>query len=201
MKKLLFAFMLIFSALQAQAQTPTIVKDTTYQVVSGSIGYTVSRIDYSDGTYSESRALLGDTTATFNSVVSAIEKRANEISAAAIIAMNARQFTNESVKKDTLITALLGRSPITFLMDTYTQEFTSGSWALTYNGATTAVTFPVLSTNKRRRLLPQGGTARTMIVFGNMMRLVNYPVTGNNILYRVKEGYWASIDKSIILQR
>lgn len=200
MKQTLFALLLAFTALQMHAQA-TIVKDTTYQVISGTVGYTVSRVEYSDGTYSESRALLGDTTATFNRIVADIEKRANEISAAAIIAMNARQFTNESVKKDTLITQLLGKSPITFLMDTYTQEFTLGNWSITYNGTTTSVTFPVLSTNKRRRLLPQGGTARTMILFGNMMRLVNYPVTGNNILYRVKDGYWVSIDKSIILQR
>jgi hypothetical protein len=60
-------------------------------------------------------------------------------------------------------------------------------------GQIPAATFPRLSSNKRIRL-QANGTARTMLLYGKVMRLVNYPFTGLNTLFQLREGYWINLE-------
>lgn len=196
MKKLLF--LLIFPAFLSAQE---ITKDTSYLTNSGGNFFNVSRVEYDNGAYSESATLVGDTLAVLSLYVNRISNEANQYASAAVIAMRAQSATATLAKLDTFISALLLRSPITAIMDSYEREFLQGSWQIEYNGTATAVTFPRISTNKRIRLLPAGGTARTMIIYGNMLRLVGYPVSGNNTLFKVKEGRWGNLTRTIILRR
>lgn len=191
-------FLLLFSAsLSAQE----ITKDTSYLTNSGGIFFNVSRVEYDNGAYSETSTPVGDTLAVLSLYVNKISTEANSFASAAVVAMRAQAATAQLAKLDTVMTAKLLRSPITSIMDSYEREFLQGSWEIQYNGTTTAVTFPRLSTNKRIRLLPSGGSARTMLIFGNMLRLVAYPVAGNNTLFKVKEGRWENLTRTIVLRR
>ena len=196
MKQILFFLLL---ALQISAQE--IKKDTSYLTNSGGNFFNVSRVEYENGAYSEISTLIGDTLSVLSLYVNKISNEANQYAAAATIAMRAQSATASLSKLDTIMTAKLLRSPITSIMDSYEREFLVGSWQIISSGIPTSVTFPRLSTNKRIRLLPSGGTARTMLIYGNMLRLTNYPVSGNNTLFKVREGRWENLTRTIILRR
>lgn len=196
MKKLIF--LLLFPAfLSAQEVT----RDTSYLTNSGGNFFNVNRIEYDNGAYSETSTLVGDTLAVLSLYVNKISNEANQYASAAVVAMRAQSATATLAKLDTVMAERLARSPITAIMDSYEREFLQGTWEIVNGGVATSVTFPRLSTNKRIRLLPAGGTARTMIIYGNMLRLVGYPVSGNNTLFKVKEGRWGNLTRTIILRR
>jgi len=204
MKQTLFVI-LLFAAFTASAQVQTVTLDTTYIVNSGGNFFEVSRIEYSNGAYSEKRDFLGDTLTIFNRYVAKIESEANEIAAAAATAYRMRQKTTEWARLDTLTAARLLRSPIAGIMDVYEKEFLSGNWQIEFSGTSTAATFPRLSSNKRIRL-QANGTARTMLLYGKVMRLVNYPFTGLNTLFQLREGYWINLEfgdsaRRVVLRR
>jgi len=186
-------------ALQISAQE--ITKDTSYLTNSGGNFFNVTRVEYGDGAYSENKTLVGDTSAILSLYVNKISNEANQYAAAAIIAMKAQSATSQMAKLDTVMTSILLRSPITSIMDSYEREFLQGVWEIQYNGTNTTVTFPRLSTNKRIRMLPAGGTARTMLLYGNMMRIVNYPITGPQTLFKVREGRWENLTRTIVVRR
>ena len=206
MKQTLIAI-LLFAAFTASAQTQTVTLDTTYIINSGGNFFEVSRIEYSNGAYSEKRDFLGDTLTIYNRYVAKIEGEANEIAAAAATAYRMRQKTTEWARLDTLTAARLLRSPITGIMDVYEKEFLQGNWQIEFSGTTTAATFPRLSSNKRIRLQPAtGGTPRTMLIYGKVLRLVNYPFTGLNTLFQLREGYWINLEfgdsaRRVVLRR
>jgi len=192
-------FFFLLLALQISAQE--ITKDTSYLTNSGGNFFNVSRVEYENGAYSEISTLIGDTLSVLSLYVNKISNEANRYAAAATIAMRAQSATASLSKLDTIMTAKLLRSPITSIMDSYEREFLVGSWQIISSGIPTSVTFPRLSTNRRIRLLPSGGTARTMLIYGNMLRLTNYPVSGNNTLFKVREGRWENLTRTIILRR
>jgi len=192
-------FFFLLLALQISAQE--ITKDTSYLTNSGGNFFNVSRVEYENGAYSEISTLIGDTLSVLSLYVNKISNEANRYAAAATIAMRAQSATASLSKLDTIMTAKLLRSPITSIMDSYEREFLVGSWQIISSGIPTSVTFPRLSTNKRIRLLPSGGTARTMLIYGNMLRLTNYPVSGNNTLFKVREGRWENLARTIILRQ
>lgn len=196
MKNLLF--ILFFPAFLSAQE---ITRDTSYLTNSGGNFFNVNRVEYDNGAYSETSTLVGDTLAVLSLYANKIANEANQYASAAIIAMRAQSATAMLAKLDTSMTARLARSPITSIMSSYEREFLTGSWEIVYNGNTTAVTFPRLSTNQRIRLLPSGGTARTLLIFGNMLRIVNYPVTGNNTLFKVKGGRWENLARTIVLKK
>jgi hypothetical protein len=204
MKQTLIAI-LLFAALTASAQTQTVTLDTTYIVNSGGNFFEVSRIEYSNSAYSEKRDFLGDTLTIYNRYVAKIEGEANEIAAAAASAYRMRQKTSDWARLDTVVTQRLLRSPITGIMDSYEREFLQGNWQIEFSGTTAAATFPRLSSNKRIRL-QANGTARTMLLYGKVMRLVNYPFTGLNTLFQLREGYWINLEfgdsaRRVVLRR
>lgn len=191
MKQILFFALLFLCSLSAFTQTVTL--DTTYIVNEGGQFFELSRINYSNGSYSEKKDFLGDTLTIFNRYVAKIEGEANEIAAAAATAYKMRQKTSDWAKLDTITTARLLRSPITAIADSYEREFLTGNWQIEFSGTSTAATFPRLSSNKRIRL-QANGTARTMLLYGKVMRLVNYPFTGLNTLFQLREGYWINLE-------
>lgn len=191
-------FILLFSAsLSAQE----ITKDTSWLTNAAGIFYNVARVEYDNGAYSESSTVVGDTLAVVSLYANQISNSAQQFASAAVIAMRAQAETSRLAKFDTLATARLLRSPLTAVMASYEREFLTGSWVVISGGTTTAVTFPRLSTNQRIRLLPAGNTARTLLLFGNMLRIVNYPITGNNTLFKVRDGRWENLTRTIILRR
>jgi len=192
---------LIFLLFPSLCFSQDVTRDTSYLINSGGKFFDISRTEYSDGTYNERSTLIGDTSAVLSSYVNQIINSSQKYAQAAVIAMRAQSATAQMAKLDTIISAMLLRSPITSIMDSYEREFLQGTWEIQYNGTNTAVTFPRLSTNKRIRMLPAGGTARTMLLYGNMMRIVNYPIAGPQTLFKVRGGRWENLTRTIVVRR
>ena len=200
MKNVLFCFLCLFGAFTATAQK-TQLQDTSYTEVLQGKFYNVKLITYTDGSYTKSATAQTDTSSIFNDYVAKMEARANQIADAAVVAMQARKAVIDFARADTFCLQTTGLSPINVLMDTYSKEFESGKWIIKFTGSAVNVTFPVLSTNKRKRLLPQGGTGKTLRMAGRLAWITNYPFDGINLLYQVNPGFWSSIDSSIFLMR
>lgn len=197
MKKILF--ILLFPAVSLAQD---ITRDTSYLINLGGKFFDISRTEYSDGTYSERSTIIGDTSAVLSNYVNQIINSAKQYSDAAIIAMRAQSATATLAKLDTATIQKIGLSPITSIMSSYEREFLVGSWEIQNSGSpAVSVTFPRLSSNQRIRMLPSGSTARTMLIFGNMLRIVNYPVSGNNVLFKVRNGRWENLTRTIVLRK
>lgn len=195
MRNILFFALLLCSLSASQAQTVEQSKDTTIITNVGGVFFEVRRIEYTDGTYNESSTRIGDTTAMVSVYVNRIAQESEQIAAAAATAYKMRQKTSDWAKLDTITTARLLRSPITAIADSYEREFLTGNWVIEFSGTSTAATFPRLSSNRRIRLQPAtGGTPRTMLLYGKVLRIVNYPFSGVNILFQLREGYWINLD-------
>ena len=192
-------FLLLFFPVLLSAQEVT--RDTSYLTNSGGNFLNVNRIEYENGAYSETSTMIGDTLAVLSLYANKISSEANQYASAAVVAIRAQAATATLAKLDTAMTTRLARSPITTIMDSYEREFLQGNWQIVNSGVPISVTFPRLSTNKRIRLLPVAGTARTLIIYGNMLRIVGYPVSGNNTLFKVREGRWENLTRTIILRR
>lgn len=193
---------LIFLLFPALCFSQDVTRDTSYLVNSSGKFFDISRTEYSDGTYNERSTLIGDTSAVLSAYVNQIINSAKQYSDAAIIAMRAQSATATLLKLDTATIQKIGFSPITSIMSSYEREFLQGSWEIQNSGsAAVSVTFPRLSSNQRIRMLPSGGTARTFLIFGNMLRIVNYPVSGNNVLFKVRNGRWENLTRTIVLRK
>lgn len=193
--KYIFLFLPFFAGAQE------VTKDTSWILNLSGAFYNVSRVEYDNGTYTESSSMVGDTAALLSYYTNYIATQARQYSSAAIVAMKAQSATTFLARIDTLTNQRISQSPITAIMASYERDFLTGNWELQYSGTTTAVTFPRLSSNQRIRILPAGGQARTMLIFGDMMRVVNYPVQGNNTLFKVRNGRWENLTRTIVLRR
>lgn len=196
MKNIIFFLLVPFLGLSQD-----VTRDTSYLLNSGGNFFNVNRIEYSDGTYNEKSTIVGDTAAVVSLYANQITAAAQQYADAAVIAMRAQSATVQLAKLDSNTVARIGLSPITAVMSSYERDFLEGNWEIVYNGTTTAVTFPRLSTNQRIRILPSGGTARTLLIFGNILRIVNYPISGNNTLFKVRNGRWENLQRTIILKK
>lgn len=195
--KHLFLFLLLPLFVSAQDVT----KDTSYLINSGGNFFNVTRIEYDNGAYSENSTLVGDTASVVSLYANSIASQAQQYSSAAVIAMRAQSVSASLLKLDTMATQRLLQSPLTSVMNSYEREFLQGDWEVQYNSTNTPVTFPRLQSNKRIRIMPAGGSARTFLIFGTMARMVNYPVSGINILFKVRDGRWENITRTIVLRR
>lgn len=193
------SFLLLFLPLFASSQEVT--KDTSYLINSDGKFFNVNRIEYDNGAYSENSTLVGDTASVISLYANSITSQAQKYSSAAVIAMRAQSASASLLKLDTMATQRLSQSPLTFVMNSYEREFLQGDWEVRYNSTNTPVTFPRLQSNQRIRIMPSGGSARTFLIFGTMARMVNYPVSGINILFKVREGRWENITRTIVLRR
>lgn len=193
------SFLLLFLPLFASSQEVT--KDTSYLINSDGKFFNVNRIEYDNGAYSENSTLVGDTASVISLYANSITSQAQKYSSAAVIAMRAQSASASLLKLDTIATQRLSQSPLTFVMNSYEREFLQGNWEVQYNSTNTPVTFPRLQSNQRIRIMPSGGSARTFLIFGTMARMVNYPVSGINILFKVREGRWENITRTIVLRR
>lgn len=206
MKKSIILSLIAFCfSLVCTAQIREVQLDTTYtESVNGQF-FTVNLVNYTDGTYSKSTRLGKDTLSILNEQVAKIESRSNQIAQAALIVMQARQAAIEFSRMDTACIAIIGKSPMTVIMDTYSADFASGQWQISFPGTTRNVTLPKHSISKRVRLLVEGdAVAKTIRMGGEMLWITNYPIAGTlNIFYKDKNkpNLWQSIDKTIVLKR
>jgi hypothetical protein len=194
-KPLLVIAMLFFSLLSASAQ------DTTFTTTVNGQLYQVNRIVTTDG-FTDSYKLFTDTAELVRQISDRFIRESQTFAEAAKTLQEADRTISLFNKLDLDAQGSYGRSPLTAVSQQYDYEFLAGSWQQEVNGTPTAVTWARLSSTGRIRFTPQGSTARTCLLFGNMMRVVNWPVDGTTTnLYRVRDGLWSDANRKIFLRK
>lgn len=201
----------IFSLVGFAAFSQDVTTDTSFIITSGGNFIEVRRIVYDNGTYSEQGQLIGDTLAMQTRTAAAINDQATTLSRAAKTVINLSKMITTLLATDTITAIrLAGRSPITAIMLNTEKEFIGERstaadnpvWSITNNGgAAVNVTFPLQASSNRIRFQANGGAARNFIAFGDMVIIVGYPNAGRNVLFRVGNKRFRSIDGTVILSR
>ena len=193
MKYTLFIVALL-ATLTAQAQNVT--RDTLYTVNAGGRFLEVQRFDYSDGSYSETSRLIGDTVALIDYMELRFYKTAQTYDRLAQQLRNAPRDFGRMVQEDAAAQAAYAKSPLielqqqydsTFLLDTYTLNDAPVSFARTAAG---------------KLRMTQGGTVFIVDLFGEAMRVRNYPVQGRaTVLYQITPNVWQDAGVDVVLRR
>ena len=184
----------LFAALTAQAQNVT--RDTLYTVNSGGRFLEVQRFDYSDGSYSETSKAIGDTTALIDYMELRFYKQAQTYDRLASQLRFAPRDLGRMVQEDAAAQTAFGRSPLIELQQQYDSTFLIDTYTL--NDA--PVTFGRTAAGKLR--MTQGGVNYIVDLFGDAMRIRNYPATGKvTILYVMNPSLWQDAGADVFLRR
>lgn len=193
MKYTLFLFALLtFATTQAQ----NVTRDTLYTVNSGGQFLEVQRFDYSDGSYSETSKAIGDTVALIDYMELRFYKTAQTYDRLASQLRFAPRDLGRMVQEDAKAQADFGRSPLIELQQQYDSTFLLDTYTL--NDA--PVTFGRTAAGKLR--MTQGGVNYVVDLFGEAMRVRNYPAQGKvTILYLMNPALWQDAGAEVFLRR
>ena len=193
MKYTLFIVALL-ATFASQAQNVT--RDTLYTVNVGGRFLEVQRFDYSDGSYAETSKAIGDTTALIDYMELRFYKQAQTYDRLASQLRLAPRDFGRMVQEDVQAQASFGRSPLIELQQQYDSTFLVDTYTL--NDA--AVTFGRTAAGKLR--MTQGGTNYIVDLFGEAMRIRNYPAQGKvTILYLMNANLWQDAGADVFLRR
>lgn len=200
MKNLISLFLLSFaSSLQAQE----IVFDTVYFQQQGEVLYRVSRVEYDNGSYYESKEA-----ATKEQVLSiyagTIETDMANLAESARRAQATQVLFNKAVRLNNSLNTSLQVSPLRELQLKYESPFTtsvtSTVWRLNDGERIADVTF---TKNASGFLIAKVGTDanRTVVLAGQVLRLNNYPSQGQvEFFYFIRDGLWRNLYGSVELR-
>jgi hypothetical protein len=201
--KLRFIISLIIAAslLAACAATAQeITFDTVYFEQSGEVLYRVTRIEYDNGSYYQSKEA-----ATKEQVLSiyagVIEGDMANLAEAARRVQGTGVLFSKAVRLNNSLNTSLQVSPLRELQLKYESPFlntaSSTVWRLNTNNGGADVTF---TKNAAGFLIAKVGTDanRTAILAGQVMRLNNYPTQGAvTFFYQIRDGLWRTIDGDV----
>lgn len=178
------------------AQAQNVTRDTLYIVNSGGVFLEVQRFDYFDGSYAETSKAIGDTSALIDYMELRFYKQAQTYDRLASQLRLAPRDFGRMVQEDAAAQAAFGRSPLIELQQQYDSTFLIDTYTL--NDA--AVTFGRTAAGKLR--MTQGSTNYVVDLFGEAMRIRNYPATGKvTILYLMNANLWQDAGADVFLRR
>jgi len=178
------------------AQAQNVTRDTLYTVNVAGRFLEVQRFDYSDGSYSETSKAIGDTIALIDYMELRFYKTAQTYDRLASQLRFAPRDFGRMVTEDAKALAEFGRSPLIELQQQYDSTFLIDTYTL--NDA--PVTFGRTAAGKLR--MTQGGVNYVVDLFGDAMRIRNYPATGKvTILYVMNPSLWQDTGADVFLRR
>ena len=184
----------LFATFCAQAQNVT--RDTLYTVNVNGRFLEVQRFDYEDGSYNERSRVIGDTTALIDYMELRFYKTAQTYDRLASQLRFAPRDLGRMVQEDAAAQAAFGRSPLIELQQQYDSTFLIDTYTL--NDA--PVTFGRTAAGKLR--MTQGGVNYVVDLFGDAMRIRNYPATGKvTVLYAMNPALWQDAGADVFLRR
>jgi hypothetical protein len=193
MKYNLFFFALLTFA---SATAQNVVRDTLFTVNDGGQFFEVQRFDYDNRAYKEESRLIGDTVALIDYMELRFYKTAQTYDRLASQLRFAPRDLGRMVQEDAKAQAEFGRSPLIELQQQYDSTFLLDTYTL--NDA--AVTFGRTAAGKLR--MTQGTTNYVVDLFGEAMRVRNYPATGKvTILYMMNANLWQDAGADVFLRR
>jgi hypothetical protein len=200
-------FLLLFLPLFATAQRET-VTDTSYITTTNAKFFETRYIVYDNGESSTTVTLIGDSAAVRDLYANRISTEAAQLNAAAQIVIKRNKTLSELNRLDTYATALLGaaRSPLLSIQTAQEWPFYANNtgvpgWTLIDASGTRTVTFDHNTAGLLRYRISTG-TRERLIVFGDVIRLRNYPAANSDTeLYKLPSGSYTNLDGTVKLRK
>lgn len=192
-------FLLILPALlPAQKEITT---DSTWITNAGGLFYENHITRYSTGEEEGGyKRLLGDTAQVLSKYTTRIEQQAELLSNDARVVMEFPAKIKQLIRLDGAITALLGSSPVDSLRRKYAASLVDSSWTIRSGGQARDIVFSVNAQGVLRYKIDTLPT-RSAVILGGVLRLNNYLGSTDDVpLYKVRDGFYATIDKGIVLK-
>ena len=191
---------ILFIALAFTLAAQEVTFDTVYFEQTGDVLYRVSRIEYDNGSYYQSKEA-----ATKEQVLSiyagTIEADMANLAEAARRLQGTGQLFGKAVRLNNSLTTSLQVSPLRELQLKYETPFVNTAsttvWRLNTNERIADVTF---TKNAQGFLIAKVGTDanRTVILAGQVMRFNNYPSQGLvTFFYQIRENLWRTVDGDV----
>jgi len=182
----------------------TVIQDTVYFETVDDVLYQVSRVQYNNGSYSESRIVTVKEN-VLREYSQAIENDAAKYANAGRIYITVKSFVRQAIKIEKMLGESLGLSPLTLLQATYEPIFletaSSTVWQVVDNGTTKEATFSKNPNTNQLRVKIGTDPFRQVIVLGQSIIVRNYPVVNEDlILFMINNRVFKSIDDNITLR-
>ena len=188
-----------FLPLSLFAQRETKV-DTTWIENAGGQFFGVRRIVYLNNEEDYKKTLIGDTARLAQNQVERITTRAASMARDAQTVSNFKRQLAGLIRESNAVLAASGVSPIDTVQKLHVLKFLSPGWTIRESGVISDVSF-IVNANGRLRYTVTGQSARNADLFGDVMILNAYPITGSQIeLYRNSEGNYMSLDRSVVVR-
>ena len=189
----------LFLPLSLFAQRETKV-DTTWIENAGGQFFGVRRIVYLNDEEDYKKTLIGDTARLAQNQVERITTRAASMAVDASQVSTFKRKLADLIRESDAVLAASGVSPIDTVQKLHVLKFLSPGWTIRQSGVITDVSFAV-NANGRLRYTVTGQSARNADLFGDVMILNAYPITGSQVeLYRNSGGNYMTLDRSVVVR-
>lgn len=196
MKNILY-FLLLPLSLFAQRETKT---DTSYIESANGSFFSARRVVYLNDEEDYKKTIIGDTARLVQNQIERITAQAASMARDAQTVSNFKRQLAGLIRESNAVLAASGVSPIDTVQKLHVLKFLSPGWTIRQSGVITDVSFAV-NANGRLRYTVTGQSARNADLFGDVMILNAYPITGSQVeLYRNSEGNYMTLDRSVVVR-
>lgn len=194
-----YTFLFLLCSLFAQAQTTTVTKTFVKSADSTNYFEVVRETNDVTGAWSEHATLVGPASALSNDQADKIEQRMQTLANAAFTVSYTSKRINEEKAVAATILALTGISPLAVIQARYKDRLLTAGW--TIDPGTGFV--PLVFTENAQGVLRysvNGAATKAADVYGNIIRLNNYPSNGTDTEFFRNEdgGQYFSLPKRAI---
>lgn len=196
--KNLFAFAFLLPTLLCAQSEP--VSDTSYLVKQGTDFFEVITLLYADGSEQTTKTLIGDTAALVSAAKNRMTSKAASMAVDVRYVSTFRKQLTGLVRESNAVLALTGIDPQKQVQDEHVAPFLLDGWTVKRDATTDPVVFTVNAQGNLRYSVG-GAATKAGQLFGNAMRLKNYPSNGTDTdVYRLQNGVWVNADRTVILR-
>ena len=197
-----YSIIFLFFATTATAQTITF--DTLYfERVNGQL-FQITRTEFDNGSYSQTR-YAADSAEVLKLYANEIEREAAKLAEAARQTVTIPAFSAQSIRRNNILNTQIGARPIIEIQSRYEGQFLETAsntvWQLrSPDNTVEQVTFSKTATGQL--IYKVGETPnKPAILFGQIMRLNNYPQSGQTLfLFQLRDRVWQDIDGEYLLR-
>lgn len=194
-------FLLLFSSF-LQAQTTT----TDFQLgTDGVTYYQLITVTQDDGSYVTTANIVGPASALAADQADKIEAKARELANAAFVVSKANLRLNEITTVDANITTLTTVSPLKTITARYASRLMASGWNIDKGSGLgfESLVFTIDGSNNLRYSIA-GAATKPATIFGDVITLGGYPVTGTNLDFYMSENgenYFSLPNRSVIIEK
>ena len=201
MKSLIITVIAVITTITAiAAQSGEPVSDTSYIQKVGNTFFEIVTFTYQDGAEMTNKTPIGDTAALVQATRDRITSRAATMAVDIRHVSTFKKSITTLVRESNAVVALTGIDPQKAVQDEYAPPFLISGWTIRRDATTDPAEFTINASGNLRISVNSGAT-KAVQLFGNALRLKNYPSNGTDTdMYRLQNGVFVNADRTVRLR-